>query len=120
MNTDIKFLSYSGEYPTLCKGKLTTKINGNVITFGDKTVYVDVDYPQFWKTGGVIQFKDNEDSIPCCYVHGVQIKKSEWILDYHMEDYPHWFTVEIMQKLIDMMNNEVEYGCCGGCLKKIP
>lgn len=32
--SNIKFISYTGEYPNLCRGVLTLKIDGKILRFG--------------------------------------------------------------------------------------
>lgn len=46
----IEFVSYSGEYPALCCGRLVVKVGGKEISFesGD----TGADYPAFWASGG--------------------------------------------------------------------
>lgn len=52
-NNHVKFVSYTGNYPNLCRGDLTLKIDGEIVTFGygfdsdDKPKY-DI----FWSSGG--------------------------------------------------------------------
>lgn len=33
-NNHVKFVSYTGNYPNLCRGDLTLEIDGEIVTFG--------------------------------------------------------------------------------------
>lgn len=98
----IRFISYSGKYPNLCSGILTVEINGKTKTFG----ICDADYPKFWVSGGQISFDKNWNE---------NITKGNWELNANQNDYPKsiW---KLMPQLIQLMNDNVQYGCCGGCV----
>lgn len=101
---DIKFVSYTGKYPCLCSGILTLNIDGKDTTFG----YLcgeHTDYDRFWVSGGSCGFND-DFSDP--YVFG-----APWEI---REEYLPEFLKEHADELIDIFNENVEYGCCGGCL----
>ena len=92
---NIKFISYSGEYPHLCIGTLKLEINGEEVTFGSEKA----DYPKFWRSGGGLD--EN-----CFHYAGT------WIIDVNLipEKYRK-YAYEINR----VFNKNVEYGCCGGC-----
>ena len=53
----VEFVSYTGEYPNLCRGVLTLCIDGEEVRFGhDYGVFeswkTDGNYDKFWVTGG--------------------------------------------------------------------
>lgn len=63
----IKFISYDGDFPNLCRGVLTVEIDGKIVKFGhnveqydyDSDSYLDEDknnpnYDEFWTSGGKI------------------------------------------------------------------
>lgn len=100
----IKFITYSGAWPNLCRGKLVLEIDEKIVIFGDGPD--ETDYPSFWKSGGTVsRYFDNRIS--------PEFTKGEWVLD---EDrLPDKFK-NIANELIDIFNDNVEYGCCGGCI----
>lgn len=100
---EIKFVSYNGKYPCLCSGILTLNIDGKDITFG--SLYGEPDYDRFWVSGGSCGFTgDYSDSV---VTTGPWEIKKEYLPD---------FLKEHADKLIEIFNENVEYGCCGGCL----
>lgn len=100
--THVKFVSYDGRYPNLCGGMLVLEIDGVQYRFHpykytkDKSIF-----PSFWSSGGNLNF-DHDNAI-----------RGEWHI--HITDIP-----EQIQKYateIDrVFNNNVPYGCCGGCI----
>lgn len=104
----IKFISYTGAYPNLCRGVLTVEIDGKEYTFG----YKCADFDDFWESGGSI-CRNDED----WYMWAVQ---GEWGLCYYNwskadENHPQW-VIDILPDLIKLFNENVPYGCCGGCI----
>lgn len=115
---EIEFVSYTGKYPNLCRGVLTVKINGKEYKFGhnysnhhynetkDAFEFTDEDpsnpnYESFWLSGGGCSWRDG------CIFYG------SWELDEL--ELPEKFKC-IGQELIDVFNENVLEGCCGGCL----
>lgn len=97
----IKFISYDGEYPRLCYGKLIVEIDGKKIVFGNE----NSDYPRFWDSGGSVSF--DKDWNAC-------VSRGDWMLDYDEKKFP--FDEDTMEQLITVMNENVQLGCCGGCV----
>ena len=93
----VRFVSYSGKYPSLCCGTLVLEINGKKYSFGWNE---NCDYRPFWSSGGCI----NAD---------YKVKQDEWFINVgELPEELHEYANEI-----DMVFNEnVEYGCCGGCI----
>lgn len=85
---NIKFISYDGEYPTLCFGVLTFSVDGVVVHVAN-----------CMKSGGWLD-KDYEPH------------KGKWSLD---ESYFHELDLCEIDKLTALVNENVRYGCCGGC-----
>ena len=100
VNSNVEFVSYSGKYPCLCMGVLTLKIDGEEVKFGNKYSHKNVDYPTFWHSGGGI------DNNYCAY-------SGEWEID--VEELPEQYR-KYATEIDDVFNENVEYGCCGGCI----
>lgn len=109
---EIKFKSYDGAYPNLCHGRLVVEIDGKEISFGYTTPGFLIsedelsDYPRFWSSGGSVSF--DEDWTEC-------VLPGPWELAASEKDYPPeiW---GILPDIIDIMNEKVPWGCCGGCV----
>lgn len=104
----VKFISYTGSYPNLCRGILTLEIDGKRYRFGHnymKDYHNDGNYNSFWSSGGSCGFTDNWSN---SYVdHG------EWIID--VNDLPEEIK-KYAAEIDEVFNNNVNWGCCGGCL----
>lgn len=110
---DVKFISYTGEYPNLCRGVLTLLINGEEVKFGHESGSYDVmtnkfrdnNYDEFWRSGGSCSFSaDYSQSF---------VETAEWIID--IAQIPEKYRVYAAQ-IDEIFNENVEHGCCGGCL----
>ena len=117
-NTDrVKFISYDGDYPNLCSGVLTLEIDGKEYKFGHhylkhhydeitgKSIFEDEspenpNFNAFWHSGGWI----TDDYEAVC---------REWEID--AEKLPEQFR-ELAPIIDTLLNENVEYGCCGGCI----
>lgn len=90
----IEFVKYTGKWPTLCSGELYFKVN-------DKEYKIRGLVP-----GGEVGFKGG-------YGGESYINKGPWSLhDYNFPE-----ELKPYKRLITKMVNEnVEHGCCGGCL----
>ena len=104
----IKFISYDGEYPNLCSGRLIVEIDGKKITFegycksNEKTNH----YPKFWTSGGSVSFDYDWNECVLC---------GEWQLEANEKNYPKDISI-LLPFLLELMNDNVSYGCCGGCV----
>lgn len=95
----IEFVSYTGKWPCLCLGVLTLRIDGKEYTFG----YEDgCDYSKFWASGGCCGIVDGESEV---------IEGRWWCSD----NLP-TFLKDYEEEIMDLFNENVDYGCCGGCL----
>ena len=107
----VEFVSYTGSYPCLCSGVLTVKIDGETVRFGHEvgsfdyktSSYKDNNYDDFWVSGGSVECDGNEE-------YYTEQEKWEISID---NDFPY---NNIINELIDCMNENVRYGCCGGCI----
>lgn len=115
----IEFISYTGKYPNLCSGVLTVKIDGKKYKFGhetgdydfEKRCYKNNNFDDFWQSGGSVRRNEDWD---------MWAEQDEWQLSCYDwekadENHPQWI-IDILPKLIKLFNDNVPYGCCGGCI----
>lgn len=86
----IKFVSYSGEWPCLCMGTLVLEIDGVQRALSNCLI-----------SGGSTWFTDDWDGI---------IEDGPWRIDLpkDLEKYE--------KEILKVVNENVSWGCCGGCL----
>ena len=85
----VEFINYDGEYPCLCMGHLIIKVDG-------KTCHLD----NVLRSGGGIT-NDYEEVV-----------EGPWEVD--LFDYPDLEPYK--EEITDVVNENVGYGCCGGCI----
>ena len=93
-----EFVSYSGKWPNLCSGTLTLRIDGKEEVFG-----YDSPNGVFWSSGGACYFVDDD----------TRIEHDAWQLREDM--LPERFQ-KYKEEMLQVFNDNVEFGCCGGCL----
>ena len=122
---NIEFVSYNGEFPNLCSGTFVVKIDGEIVKFGhDCLSWVttqdengnwsgyyageenDPHYDSFWSSGGCCYFNDD-------YSESF-VDSGEWVLD-GWNALPEKYK-SIQDELIEVFNENVPWGCCGGCI----
>ncbi|MBO7060141.1 MAG: hypothetical protein J6W54_03460 [Fibrobacter sp.] len=90
-----EFVSYDGEFPSLCSGILKIRVDGKEYELG----------PHVLESGGSVSFDENwEDSI----------SNGPWrICEYYeLPEELKPFKTEITE----LVNDNVTFGCCGGCV----
>ena len=92
ITSEVKFVSYNGEWPNLCSGTLIFKIDN--ITFK---------WNNCLRSGGHAFYTVEEDVI----------ERGEWKVDFP-EDFPDSYSLKA--EIIEMINKNVPQGCCGGCI----
>lgn len=97
----VEFVSYDGEFPNLCTGTLTVRIDDKIVTFG---YYNECDYGCFWYSGGCVSFEGDE-----CF-----IDQQPWKFDT-LKEFPAELA-DCYEELCQLFHDNVEMGCCGGCL----
>jgi hypothetical protein len=115
---NIKFISYTGKYPNLCSGVLTVEIDGKEYKFGHESTdydwknncYKNDNFEQFWSSGGRIRRGKDWDM---CTEHSPWEVHRYW--DKANEKHPQW-VIDILPKLLEVFNENVPHGCCGGCI----
>lgn len=89
----IKFVSYDGEYPNLCAGTLILNVDGK-----------DVVFPRHSLSSGGSVYED---------------ESGDWVSDsgeWDIDSFPEGFPEELKQDAVSVVNDNVEKGCCGGCI----
>jgi len=99
----IEFIDYTGSYPCLCMGELTLRIDGEFYKFGGEHED-DHCYPSFWLSGGATWFDADWEE---------HVEQGPWELE---EDNLPEFLKPHGQELINLFNENVYQGCCGGCI----
>lgn len=94
-DTEVKFISYDGEPPTLCSGSLTIEIAGVQFRLPEHT----------FESGGSVTFDDEWEET---------ITEGPWKFDEYAE-IPEELE-PFREKILEVMNENVEHGCCGGCV----
>ena len=95
MNNDsnhVKFISYTGEWPSLCLGTLTLEVNGRVYKLDHVLA-----------SGGTCIITDTHD----------ETTSGDWLV---LKDR---LPIEIRQyyeEICLVVNKNVKHGCCGGCV----
>lgn len=88
----VEFIEYDGKWPNLCSGTLSIKVNDKVYKLERVLV-----------SGGCIRRDDDWN---------MWTESGPWSLD--LDDYPELLPYE--KEITDCVNDNVEYGCCGGCI----
>ena len=88
----VEFVSYDGEYPCLCFGTLTIKIDGTTYRFKNALI-----------SGGGIFGNDEFD---------MWAEEGEWEID--LKEHPELEPYK--EEITRLVNEKVEHGCCGGCI----
>lgn len=84
----VEFIDYDGGFPCLCDGQLTIKVNGEIHLLEN-----------ILRSGGWI-------------TNDYTAEQGPWEID--LSDYPDLKPYK--EEIIDVVNENVPYGCCGGCI----
>ena len=101
---EIEFISYDGKYPNLCSGTLKLKIDGKEHTF------------LYCLSSGGTDYSDED--------WNWTVERGEWTFDPKFSIIDHGksksedfnFTPEEIELINNLVNQNVEQGCCGGCI----
>ena len=100
---DIEFVSYDGKYPNLCRGTLVLRIDGKEYSFRNSL-----------DSGGMVTHDGN--------FNNWNVYVDEWLFSPEndfSEEIKNLNLTEAEKKWIRILINEnVEWGCCGGCVEK--
>ena len=86
-------IKYDGEYPNLCGGTLVVTVDDKVWTFPDYCL----------SSGGGVSFTVDWEEI---------VTQGRWSID----DWPIGFPEDKKDNVLKAINNEISWGCCGGCV----
>ena len=89
----LEFVSYDGRFPCACAGNLVMSIDGENVHFPELCLL----------SGGNVWFDEDWND---------HIETGEWSID----EFPDGFPDELKQKAVELVNLNVEHGCCGGCV----
>ena len=117
MSKKIKFVSYDGKYPNLCSGILVLEIDNQKI------------YGKYCLSSGGSAGVDfsGEESEEYCTEGPWEVKFDEfWKNPIDSDDWNFYqnnekiledfFSDEDRKKITELVNENVEWGCCGGCI----
>ena len=91
-HSNIEFVSYDGAWPNLCSGTLTIKVDGKTYAFKHAMI-----------SGGCIMRNEDWD---------MWSETGPWSLD--LEEHPE--LEKYIDEITEVVNDNVPYGCCGGCI----
>jgi len=86
----VEFVSYDGKYPCLCSGTLVLRIDGN-----------EVSLDSCLESGGGCSYNECDDFV--------------WQGEWDISDIPDEYK-KYHDEIVKVVNDNVPYGCCGGCL----
>lgn len=89
----LEFKSYDGDYPNLCSGTLIMSLDGEDIVFPDFCL----------SSGGSVWFDEDWNE---------HVEDGMWSID----DWPEGFPEELKPVALELVNENISYGCCGGCV----
>lgn len=87
----IEFVSYSGKYPCLCCGELLVRVDGEERKVDCSMI-----------SGGSIWINGADDGTT----------EGPWSIRF-LDDF---FTAKEQARIVELVNENVEHGCCGGCI----
>ena len=99
----VEFVDYTGEYPCLCYGEVTLKIDGQVVEFCKYEFESRESGKPYLSlsSGGNAGFDDEGNDI---------ITYGPWSIDLD----PRY--AELEDEILEVINDNIPEGCCGGCL----
>ena len=93
MKNRVRFVSYDGKFPNRCSGTLILNVDGKNITFPDYCL----------SSGGSVSFDADWNE---------EVTEGEWTISKFPDNFP----VELQEEATYIVNENVPFGCCGGCV----
>lgn len=90
----VEFVSYDGKWPCLCYGTLIIKVNGKTYSFKEAMI-----------SGGRIMGGPSTD-------WDMWSEQGDW--EINLEEHPE--LEQYKEEITKVVNENVEHGCCGGCI----
>jgi hypothetical protein len=91
----VQFVSYSGQYPHLCKGTLVILVGKTTYKLKDVLV-----------SGGFVEV---------CEDGKASIEEGPWEFNSQLNRIPLKLQ-QYYKEILSIVNCEIEHGCCGGCV----
>ena len=88
----VEFVSYDGKYPCLCMGTLTIRVDGKTYKFEHAMI-----------SGGHICRDD---------AWNMEAEEGDW--EVNLREHPELEPYK--EEITRLVNENVEHGCCGGCI----
>lgn len=101
----IKFVSYDGAYPNLCSGTITLDVDGTTVELRH----------MLCSTGSVSWEGVGEVTTGPWHLYRPDEENAEFY-DYHVIPKDIRFTKNELDYIEDLANENIPYGCCGGCM----
>lgn len=92
-NHKLEFVSYDGAYPNLCSGVLVLKLDGELVTFESHSLC----------SGGSVTFDKYWTE---------EVTDGPWSISVFPKNFP----IELHEQAVNLVNDNVRWGCCGGCV----
>ena len=89
-------IEYDGKWPCLCMGHLKVWIDDTLWDFGTHAL----------SSGGYIEHDG--------YFNDWETHSGEWTIDDY--SWPKDFPEDMKKAVLDKINEEIPWGCCGGCI----
>lgn len=88
-------IEYDGEYPCLCMGHLKVWIDDKLWDFGRYVL----------SSGGQVTHDDDWN---------FEVESGKWTISDYC--WPEGFPEDMKEAVINKINEEITWGCCGGCI----